>query len=257
MIYIIGSGPSGMAAAVALVKRGLRPTILDAGVEADLSVTALKARLASVEPKDWSSEDLAGIKEMGQAGRSGIPRKLHLGSDFPYRDVDHRSGADAEHVTMLRSFARGGFSNVWGGVMQPLSSADFASWPVGVRDLAPHYGEVRKMMDLVPDGNVRVSAQSQAFYDDLKRHQKNLDRQGIHFDYAQLAVRTTDVGDKKGCRYCGLCLYGCPYDAIFNAANVLRSLASAGQRFICSGRHCGPHRYDERTIANRGAFHDR
>ena len=59
MIYIVGSGPSGVAAAVALVKRGLRPTILDAGVEADLSVTTLKARLSSVEPEDWTSEDLA------------------------------------------------------------------------------------------------------------------------------------------------------------------------------------------------------
>jgi ferredoxin len=235
MIYIIGSGPSGVAAAVALVKRGLRPTILDAGVEADLSVTALKARLASVEPEDWTSEDLAGIKEMGPDGRSGIPRKLHLGSDFPYRDVDHRSAADAEHVTMLRSFARGGLSNVWGGVMQPLSSADFLSWPIGVGELAPHYAEVRKMMDLVLDENVRVSAQSQAFYDDLERHQKDLDRQGIHFDYARLAVRTTDVGDKKGCRYCGLCLYGCPYDAIFNAANVLRSLVLQGNVSYVSG----------------------
>jgi ferredoxin len=217
------------------VKRGQRPTILDAGVEADLSVTALKARLASVEPEDWTPEDLAGIKEMGPDDRSGIPRKLHLGSDFPYRDVDHRSAADAEHVTMLRSFARGGLSNVWGGVMQPLSSADFLSWPIGVGELAPHYAEVRKMMDLVPDENVRVSAQSQAFYDDLERHQKDLDRQGIHFDYARLAVRTKDVGDKKGCRYCGLCLYGCPYDAIFNAANVLRSLVLQGNVSYVSG----------------------
>ena len=235
MIYIIGSGPSGVAAAVALVKRGLHPTVLDAGVEPDPSVSALKARLASVEPDEWTSEDLSRIKGIGPDGRSGIPRKLHFGSDFAYRDIDRRSAAAAEHVTMLRSFARGGLSNVWGGVMQPLSSADFHSWPIGFGELAPHYAEVRRMMDLGLDENVHVSAQSQAFYDDLESHQNDLDRQGIHFDYAKVAVRTRDDGAKKGCRYCGLCLYGCPYDAIFNAANLLSSLVCHGSVSYVSG----------------------
>ena len=51
MIYVIGSGLSGIAAAIALVKRGYHPTILDVGLTPSSEVLSLKARLASVEPE--------------------------------------------------------------------------------------------------------------------------------------------------------------------------------------------------------------
>ncbi len=51
MIYVIGSGLSGIAAAIALVKRGYHPTILDVGLTPNSEVLSLKARLASVEPE--------------------------------------------------------------------------------------------------------------------------------------------------------------------------------------------------------------
>src|SRR5207249_7194375 len=80
LIYIIGSGLSGIAAAVALVRRGYRPTILDAGIKADPETSDLKARLRSVEPDAWTQVDLAQLKQMGPAASTGIPRKLHFGS---------------------------------------------------------------------------------------------------------------------------------------------------------------------------------
>src|SRR4029077_17903207 len=93
LIYVIGSGLSGIAAAIALVKRGFRPTILDAGVQADPGILDLKARMASVEPDAWTAEDLPLLRRTGPATRSGIPRKLHFGSNFAYRDVDHETSA--------------------------------------------------------------------------------------------------------------------------------------------------------------------
>src|SRR5215831_5523433 len=62
MIYIIGSGPAGIAAATAFVKRGIRPTILDVGVEPDLASIALKTRLARLDPAEWAPEDVALAK---------------------------------------------------------------------------------------------------------------------------------------------------------------------------------------------------
>ena len=88
MIYIIGSGLSGIAAAAALVKRGYHPTILDAGLTPAPEALELKARLASVEPESWNSTDLARLRRTGPTYRSGIPQKLSFGSDFAYRDVD-------------------------------------------------------------------------------------------------------------------------------------------------------------------------
>ena len=79
MIYVIGSGLSGIAAAIALVKRGYHPTILDVGLTPDNDASALKARLASVEPEAWTAEDLKRVKQTGTASQSGIPQKLSFG----------------------------------------------------------------------------------------------------------------------------------------------------------------------------------
>ncbi len=228
MIYIIGSGLSGIAAAVALVKRGFRPTILDAGLNPDREVTSLKAKLASVEPEDWNPDDVAYLKRTGPETSSGIPQKLYFGSDFAYRDADKSTSPLAEYATMTRSFARGGFSNVWGAVVQQFPESEFRNWPVGFRDLAPHYDAIRRLMFHDSERPVRATTQAQQFFEDLARYRYDLGQRGIQFDYARTAVRTSDNEDQKGCRSCGLCLYGCPYDSIFNSTSMLSKLIRQG-----------------------------
>lgn len=227
MVYIIGSGLSGIATAVALVKRGFRPTILDAGLRAEPDILDLKARLASVEPDDWKPEDLARLKRTGPAASSGIPQKLHFGSTFAYRDVDVATSARFHHASILRSFAQGGFSNVWGAVIQPLPQKEFQRWPVDFQELARHYSAVRELV-CPSDVPLQPSIQACALHRDLSRHRLGLEREGIRFNYATLAVRSSDDETGKGCRHCGLCLYGCPYDAIFAAASGLASMVREG-----------------------------
>ncbi|MBI3939690.1 MAG: NAD(P)-binding protein [Acidobacteria bacterium] len=228
MIYIIGSGLSGVAAAAALVKRGFRPTILDAGVRAGPHSIALKSRLASAEPDAWTPEDLAQLKRTGPAASTGIPQKLLFGSNFAYRDVDRATSARFRRASILRSFAHGGFSNVWGAVIQPWPQAEFRCWPIGFQELAKHYSSVREL--ICPSGlSVRSSMQTHALHSDLERHQRQLDAEGVRFDYATLAVRTSDDDIGKACRHCGLCLYGCPYDSIFSAASQLSRMVRQGQ----------------------------
>jgi choline dehydrogenase-like flavoprotein len=228
LIYIIGSGLSGIAAAIALVKRGFRPTILDAGVRADPGILDLKARMASVEPDAWIDEDLSHLKRTGPAARSGIPRKLHFGSNFAYRDIDRETSAHFRNASILRSFAQGGFSNVWGAVIQPLPQKEFQRWPIGFQQLARHYSAVKEYL-CPSESPVRPSAQGHEFHDDLARHRPELEREGIHFHTADLAVRSSDDETGKGCRHCGLCLYGCPYDSIFTAASQLSRMILKGE----------------------------
>jgi hypothetical protein len=228
LIYVIGSGLSGIAAAVALIKRGYHPTILDVGLTPDNEASALKARLASVEPEAWTAEDLQRVKRTGAASQSGIPQKLTFGSDFAYRDLDAATAARLHNASMLRSFARGGFSNVWGAVIQRFPSDEFRSWPVTLGQLSPHYSAIQDLMCSSTGPLVRPSAQARAFYGDMMRSRLELDRHGIRFDYARLAVQSSDGEREKSCRRCGLCLYGCPYDSIFAAGVTLARLVREG-----------------------------
>src|SRR5207302_70120 len=72
------------------------------------------------------------------------------------------------------------------------------------------------------------SVQARALHGDLARHRSELEREGIRFDYATLAVRSSDDETGRGCRHCGLCLYGCPYDSIFAAASQLARMVRQG-----------------------------
>jgi choline dehydrogenase-like flavoprotein len=220
LIYIIGSGLSGIAAAVALVRRGYRPTILDAGIKADPETSDLKARLRSVEPDAWTQEDLAQLKQMGPAASTGIPRKLHFGSNFVYREIDKVTSAQFDGASILRTFAQGGFSNVWGAVIQPWPQAEFRQWPVSFLDVERHYAHIRKLIS-PSEVSPRASVQAYSVHSDLQRSRRRLEAQGIRFNYADLAVRTSDDEVGKGCKHCGLCLYGCPYDSIFSASAQL------------------------------------
>src|SRR5207247_4426801 len=96
-----------------------------------------------------------------------------------------------------RSFARGGFSNVWGAAIQTFSSEEFQYWPITSSQLSRHYSAVRDLMCSSSEPMARPSAQARAFYADLVRYRLELELRGIRFDYATLAVRSADDDSER------------------------------------------------------------
>jgi choline dehydrogenase-like flavoprotein len=235
MICIIGSGLSAMAAATALVRRGCRPVIIDAGLTPDPSTRSLEHRLAAAEPDQWTPEDLKSASGTGPVSANGIPRKLYFGSDFTFQAAPGAAPIQPVNASVHRSFAAGGFSNVWGAVIQPLQSRDMEGWPIQRGELAQHYSAVQSLCDGSP-APLRPSSQASALYGDLIASQAELARHGIEFSYPQLAVRAQEAGGRGACRYCGLCLHGCPYDCRYNAAGTLQRLVSSGRVAYIPGR---------------------
>ncbi len=229
MICIIGSGLSGIAAAAALAARGIRPTILDVGIEAPVAATSLKMRLGSVEPDDWHTDVAAPAKRTGPVAANGIPQKLYFGSDFVFREAEQSVSLAADCASMFRSFAVGGFSNLWGAVIQPVRDEDIRGWPISAKDLNPHYAAISRLIGCSSAPHLRPSSQAKALYADLSANSDLLHGSGISFEYPQLAVRAADRNGTKGCRYCGLCLFGCPYDSRYTADTTLGELVRTGQ----------------------------
>ena len=143
------------------------------------------------------------------------------------------------------SLAVGGFSTVWGATILPFVAEDTADWPFPIAELGPHYQAVLSFMDssttvddlaeLFPLSGrggpaLRPSRQAEALLRDLRRHRERLGADGIRFGASRLAVRADARGDRPGCAYCGLCMYGCPYGLIYSSADTLPVLA-ANPRF--------------------------
>ncbi len=232
---VIGSGPAGVSAALTLLKRGRRVVMLDGGVRLEEDRQALVREMRSRQPDDWTQTQLSSIKEGMESGLDGIPLKRLFGSEFPYRDVEKFVDLRYDGADMTMSLAEAGLSNVWGSAVLPFADADIDDWPISVADLEPYYRQAMAIMPLSARNDdtagslplytqdhtpLNSSIQADAFLRDLERSRERLSRKGVTFGCSRLAVRAED------CAYCGLCLYGCPYDLIYSAAQTLDALKS-------------------------------
>lgn len=238
---VVGSGPSGVAAASSLLRHGRRVLMLDAGLRLEAGRERLAEEMAETPPAAWTARQLEQVKEGMEPGPEGIPLKRLFGSDFAFRGTDRFAALACERSELKISLAVGGLSNVWGAGLIPFCADDIADWPIGIADLEAYYRECLVEMDLAAWADdlaaqhplyterarpLQLSRQAAALLSDLERHRTGLREEGIAFGASRLAVNATAPG---GCLYCGLCLYGCPYGFIYNAGTAVRSLqARAG-----------------------------
>ncbi len=130
-------------------------------------------------------------------------------------------------------------SNVWGAATLPYRARDISDWPIGVEDLAPHYARAAQLLgvsgvkDRLAAGfplftdasqSLKPSRQAEALMNDLESSAAPLEAAGWLFGYSRLAVIAGLNAAGRGCVYCGLCLYGCPYGLIYNASSTLERL---------------------------------
>jgi choline dehydrogenase-like flavoprotein len=212
--------------------------MLDAGLELEPGRRSQLADLQSVAFTSWDEPSLRFLREGVEVRAGGIPLKLAYGSDFPYRDpIDQPITAAGVHAKS--SFARGGLSNVWGASVLPYRTDDLSGWPITADDLAPHYRAVLEMMPfsgrhdgleehfpLYHDqpGMLASSRQAVSLLHDLEMNEPELTARGMRFGAARLALQSDVTDGKPGCVYCGKCIYGCPYEFIYNSSRSLERL---------------------------------
>jgi choline dehydrogenase-like flavoprotein len=122
--------------------------------------------------------------------------------------------------------------------MLPYIQSDIDDWPLKLADLARYYPRV---LEFVPvTGRIdhlagtfplhtdrfqdhRMSEQAQRYIEALERHHHAFVAQGMTYGVARLAV---NVGGAPGgdCVYCGMCMFGCPYDLIYSSRHTLAQL---------------------------------
>ena len=238
MVFVLGSGPAGVACASALLEAGEKVTMLDAGLELEPSRRSQLVNLRSMSSTSWTKETAGFLRDGVETTRDGIPMKLAYGSDFAYRDPTGQP-IMSDGAYGKPSFARGGLSNVWGASVLPYRSDDMSDWPITAGDLAPHYRAALAMMPFAgrhdrleeqfplyhdDPGMLAGSSQAEAFLRDLELNASQLSARGVRFGASRLAVQAQGADGKAGCVHCGMCLYGCPYEYIYNSAHTLERL---------------------------------
>jgi choline dehydrogenase-like flavoprotein len=240
---VIGSGPAGAATAHALVSAGRAVTVVDAGDTIEAGHMDVFDELARSEPASWPPGLVQRARNGFPVGVKHVPMKAAYGSLFPYALEDTDMRVRRENVDTLPSLALGGLSNAWGASMLPARAPDIARWPVSLGDLAPHYEAVLRFVPIAAErdelseslplythspGKLERSPQAAAMLHHMRDNSDRLKAAGFSFGASRLAVTTSEQLSQR-CRYSGMCLYGCPYHAIYNSSHTLQQLARGGR----------------------------
>jgi choline dehydrogenase-like flavoprotein len=247
-VAVIGSGISGFAAAQALVDRGLRPTILDVGECLDEHRRAVVEKLREIPPALWPEADDALLRYNKTIGRGDdLPKKVHFGSNYIY--ADDRSFAPLRTLAAGRTpyptFAKGGFSNIWGTAVLPIDACDMTDWPVSAAELAPHFREIAQLIPMAGGegtldeafpayrndlGALDPGPQGDALIEDLRAAQPRLQQLHVLYGKARLAIHTQSHSEEEhSCTGCGECFLGCVHGSMFSTVPSLQRLAREGR----------------------------
>ena len=249
---VVGSGPAGVAASLALLERGHSVTMLDFGREIEPEVARVAAPAAGLPYERWSPELRRTLASITGPMEDGLPMKTNFGSDFAVRGEPDLMPLEIRDARILTSLARGGLSNLWGANVLSFSAGDFTGWPIGEADLREGY---RAVLRHVPLSAVRgddlerefplhtdhleerpLSEQARQMLADLTSHRDALRERGITFGPSRLGLRTAASESDPGCVRCGFCLNGCPHDLIYSSAQTLATL-ERDPRFRYQGGH--------------------
>jgi len=229
---VIGSGPAGIACAKGLTARGFKVTILDIGEQLPAKTDALAKELAAMPVKDWP-QDVKAELSRNPTIKDPIPRKLYFGSDFAYGTDKPYAPLDSDNSAFLPSVGRGGYSTVWGAASLPVADCDIKDWPLTRQDLEPYYREILNWMPVSGgDGTIETAypsfterlgrlpldRQSEKLLADLKKSESKHNPSKFVYGEARLAV------DPGRCDPCGMCLSGCPRQAIYDTSETLNQL---------------------------------
>ena len=95
---------------------------------------------------------------------------------------------------------------------------------IETQDLIPTKKIFHKLINperSVPDEAFKIHGFSTDF---LKTKEEDLNSSGFFFGRSKFAVSNKYSFNKLNCQKCGLCHYGCPYECMFNAKNLLNTI---------------------------------
>jgi choline dehydrogenase-like flavoprotein len=241
-VAIIGSGLSAISAAKALISRGVKPVIFDVGEEIEEGRKDLILKLSKTSHKNWLESDRELITNNDTVNNFSILKKLAFGSDYFYSNkASIRSSKKDTFVIPPSTHATGGFSVAWGAASLLPDDFDLTEWPISRSDLLKYYEYAMKDIAISSESddlnffspvlaaNQYQSKAPKEATDLLYRlnHSYKKDPR-ILFGKARLFVNF-DQSKASSCRYCGCCMSGCVYGAIYTSEDDLKKLIEEGK----------------------------
>jgi ferredoxin len=190
-IAIVGTGPSGISAAYALIHQKFLGEIhlFDPGVTEENSL------LDSISSN----------------------RRLKGGSDVVYRRFSNSIKVKAKRCDLISTHSPGGFSNVWGASLRNFVDDEYQK-------------KVSRFLErtFIPELNLESSS-TPKINEFLKSI--TLENQSDNWEFKSNILAVYSSFDKHACRQLGECLTGCPNNSIWNSSFAIEDLQKLGIQY--------------------------
>lgn len=220
---IVGTGPSGIAAAASLIALGIRPTLIDAGELINGRVTTARNRSTNLATDEASQPNNPG-------------QKSWFGSYEAYAQNYSENSRFEEPIQVRPSNSIGGFSRVWGATFEFWEMDN--RWPANAQ-IKP--GDFESISRLVPNAQTSMqkdesegkllspASSSREIFSTLS---SKLSSGEVTLSPSRLAIQTRG---EYACIRCASCLDGCPQDSIWFAGEQLQIWLNANKVELIGG----------------------
>ncbi len=144
-VLIVGSGASGVAAAMELAECGIKPHIVDVGHTGGRS-KVIRGNLFLHRRQHDCFDLMIGDRYEGLSNLLSdrhVPVKLTAPYlDYVTRDAEQLSPLDAVEFQAIQSFSLGGLANAWGAGLYRFTDDDLEAFPIASGDLDPYFDKL-------------------------------------------------------------------------------------------------------------------
>lgn len=236
-VIVVGAGPAGTSAALALADRGIAVHLLDAGtggVRLPPAGNLLDARFGDAEQWRWQ----IGERGEGLATSAKASPKFRVPGMRPIFDGvnEHNHLQASPGFFLAGAAAAGGLSNAWGCGVARFDAAELGELADDATAMHDSYARAALRMGL--SGASDDALQAYFGLDDWSAPALPLDSlharlwqrrartsHGLRLGRARVAVLSSPRAGRSACDLSGLCLWGCPGRATWSAALDAETLA--------------------------------
>jgi choline dehydrogenase-like flavoprotein len=222
-VLIVGSGVSGVAAALRFAEQGLKPCLVDVGLKPSYE-TPIRENFYTYRKNHDSfsvmiGENFEGLSHLDREGLS-VPAKLASPwMRFVTACAQDFSPVETSGFDVIQSFCQGGLASAWGAGLYRYMDRDLEGFPIDARDLAPYYDRLTKEIgisgandDLTPyfgkdellQKPLRPSANASQILRKYERKRERFNAKGVYIGRPRLGVLSEEVNGRGVCDYSNL-----------------------------------------------------
>lgn len=242
-VLIVGSGVSGVAAALRFADKGMKPCMADVGLEPP-DEAPIQENLYSFRNHHDSfalmiGENFEGLINLEKKSPT-VPAKMASPSmRFVTARAQDYSPVESSGFDVIQSFGQGGLASAWGAGLYRYLDRDLEDFPIEAKDLSSYYDRLTEEIGISGSNDdleayfgrdehlqqqLKLSGNATRIMKKYSRLRKKFNAKGVYIGRPRLGVLTEEKDGRQVCDYRNLEFWQPGLSHIYTPALTLKTL---------------------------------